>query len=61
VYSFFFLIFSNGQVPELVARYVAGDLPIDHFITHEFNGVDQINDAIHVLHEGQCLRAVVKY
>lgn len=52
---------SRSEVPELVERYVAGDLPIDHFITHEFNGVDQINDAIHVLHEGQCLRAVVKY
>ena len=52
---------SRTEVPQLVDRYVSGDLNIDHFISHEFHGVDQINDAIKVLHEGQCLRAVVKY
>lgn len=36
-------------------------LPVDHFITHEFKGLEQTNEAIHALHSGSCLRAVVKY
>ncbi|CAM9717270.1 unnamed protein product, partial [Choristocarpus tenellus] len=36
-------------------------LPIDHYITHKFDGVDKTNDAIDALHNGDCLRAVVKY
>ena len=38
-----------------------GELPIDKYITHEFGGVEKTNDAIHALHGGECLRAVVKY
>ena len=49
------------QVPGLVEQYLAGDLPIDQYITHEFTGVEAIDEAMHLLHEGQCLRAVVKY
>lgn len=52
---------SRSEVPQLVDRYISGDLNIDHFISHEFQGVEKINDAIKILHEGQCLRAVVKY
>jgi len=52
---------TNAQVPGLVTSYLSGSLPIEHYITHVFDGVEKINDAIHVLHEGQCLRAVVKY
>ncbi len=40
---------------------MSGELQIDHFITHELNGVESINEAIHILEEGKCLRAVVKY
>jgi S-(hydroxymethyl)glutathione dehydrogenase / alcohol dehydrogenase len=29
---------SRTDVPKLVDRYLAGDLPIDHFITHVFKG-----------------------
>ena len=39
----------------------SGALPIDHYITHVFKGVEGTNDAIHALHSGDCLRAVVKY
>jgi len=49
------------QVPKLVAQYMNGELPIDHYVTHELTGVDSINLAMHILHEGQCLRAVVRY
>lgn len=52
---------SRTQVPELVEEYLSGDLPIDHYITHEFDGVENINTAIDALHGGDCLRAVVSY
>jgi S-(hydroxymethyl)glutathione dehydrogenase / alcohol dehydrogenase len=52
---------SRSDVPDLVQRYMDGLLPIDHFITHEFAGVAETNKAIEVLHNGDCLRAVVKY
>jgi Zn-dependent alcohol dehydrogenase len=49
------------QVPQLVGKYLSGELPIDHFITHELQGVDSINTAIDMMHESKCLRAVVRY
>lgn len=33
-------------------------LPL-RYITHTFAGIDKVNDAIHALHSGDCLRAVV--
>jgi len=52
---------SRTQVPQLVDKYVSGELPIDHYVSHEFNGIEHVNEAMHLLHEGKCLRAVVKY
>eukprot|EP00581_Thalassiosira_minuscula_P007302 CAMPEP_0183702640 /NCGR_PEP_ID=MMETSP0737-20130205/677_1 /TAXON_ID=385413 /ORGANISM="Thalassiosira miniscula, Strain CCMP1093" /LENGTH=691 /DNA_ID=CAMNT_0025929285 /DNA_START=44 /DNA_END=2119 /DNA_ORIENTATION=- len=52
---------SRRDVPKLVDRCVDGTLPVDHFITHRFDGVECTNDAIHALHGGSCLRAVVRY
>jgi len=52
---------SRTQVPQLVEKYLSGELPIDHFVTHTFKGVDEISDAIHALESGDCLRAVVTY
>ncbi len=52
---------SRTQVPQLVDQYVKGELPIDHFVTHELEGIDKINEAIHIMETGECLRAVVKY
>lgn len=34
---------------------------VDQYITHRFDGIDAVNDAIHALHSGDCLRAVVRY
>jgi Zn-dependent alcohol dehydrogenase len=48
-------------VPQLVDQYLAGTLLIDHFITHQLQGVESINAAIDMMHESKCLRAVVKY
>jgi S-(hydroxymethyl)glutathione dehydrogenase/alcohol dehydrogenase len=52
---------SRRDVPKLVQQSLDGGLPIDHFITHRFDGVDTTNDAIAALHSGCCLRAVVRY
>ena len=52
---------SRKDVPNLVQASLDGDLPIDHFITNVFNGVDKTNEAIDALHGGNCLRAVVIY
>ena len=37
-----------------------GELPIDHYVTHNINGIENVNDAITALHSGECLRAVVR-
>jgi S-(hydroxymethyl)glutathione dehydrogenase / alcohol dehydrogenase len=52
---------SRTDVPKLVDKYMNGQLPIDQYITHVFDGVDKTNDAIEALHSGNCLRAVVRY
>jgi S-(hydroxymethyl)glutathione dehydrogenase/alcohol dehydrogenase len=52
---------SRTDIPILVERYMKGELPIDHFITHTFKGVGATNDAIDALHGGDCLRAVVDH
>jgi len=54
---------SRTDVPKLVRKMMTGELPIDHFITHRFDGVDKMNEAIDALHssDGRCLRAVCIY
>lgn len=52
---------SRTDVPKLVNKMMKGDIPIDHFITHKFDGVDKTNEAIDTLHSGTCLRAVCRY
>ena len=49
------------EVPELVDRVIAGELPIGSFITHRMRGVEKTLDAVEALHGGDCLRAVVTY
>jgi len=52
---------SRRDVPNLVQAHLDGNLPIDHFITHRFDGVESTNAAVDALHSGCCLRAVVRY
>lgn len=33
---------SRSDVPELVDKYLGGELPIDHYVTHTFDGVDKV-------------------
>ena len=52
---------SRTDVPKLVERMMSGEIAVDHFITHTFDGVEETNKAIEALHGGSCLRAVVQY
>jgi hypothetical protein len=47
-------------VPKLANKVLIGELPIDNYITHNFEGLDKIEDLIHALHSGDCLRGVLK-
>eukprot|EP00736_Rhodelphis_marinus_P013968 Rmarinus@m.17869 len=49
---------SRTDVPKLVDRYMAGEVKVDEFITHNF-GLDEINKAFDLLHKGECLRCVI--
>lgn len=46
-------------MPKLVNKVLLGELPIDKYLTHEFEGLDKVNDMVKTMHEGSCLRAVV--
>jgi len=52
---------TRDAVPMLVEKAIKGDIPLDHFITHEFTGVSGTTKALEALHSGECLRAVVTY
>jgi len=51
---------SRQDVPGLVAAYLAGEFKVDEYVTHEFGGLDKINEAFGLLHRGECLRCVLK-
>ena len=36
------------------------EMNIDDFVTHNFDGLDKVNESITALHSGDCLRAVVE-
>merc|ERR1719204_949672 len=50
---------SRTEVPKLVQTVMRGELDIDPYVTHTFQGLDKTNDAIDALHSGDCLRAIV--
>ena len=45
----------------LVEKAIKDEIPLAHFITHEFKGVAGTLKALEALHSGDCLRAVVTY
>jgi len=51
---------SRTEVPKLVQTVMRGEMALEPYITHTFQGLDQVNASIEALHSGQCLRAVVK-
>ena len=50
---------SRTEVPKLVQTVMRGEMPLDKYITHRFEGLETVNSAIDALHSGSCLRAVV--
>lgn len=52
---------TRDAIPMLVDKNMRGELDVDHYITHRFEGVGAQKEAIEALHSGDCLRALVTY
>jgi hypothetical protein len=50
---------SRQDVPKLVNKTMLGELPLNKFITHSFQGLEKIQELIDALHGGECLRGVM--
>lgn len=50
---------SRDDIPKLVDQYMDKDIKVDEFITHNFP-LNDINEAFHAMHEGTCIRAIIK-
>ena len=48
------------DVPKIVDWYMDGKIDIDNLITHTVP-LDRINDAFHLMHEGESIRTVVEF
>lgn len=51
---------SVDSVPKLVQAYMTKKLLVDEFVTHTF-GLDEINVAFDLMHEGKSIRSVVNF
>lgn len=51
---------SKPQVPMLVDLYMAGELKVDEYVTHNMK-FEEINEAFELLHKGECLRVVLTF
>jgi len=49
---------SRDGVPKIVQDYLGGIVKVDEFITHNFE-LSGINDAFHLLHEGEAIRSMI--
>merc|ERR1719357_83012 len=50
---------ARTEVPKLVQTVMRGEMALEPFITHKFQGLENVNKSIDALHSGECLRAVV--
>ncbi len=50
----------RSEVPGLVDKYMAGEIKVDPMITHTM-GLEDINKAFDLMHEGVSIRSVVHY
>jgi len=51
---------SRSEVPGYVDQYMAGEIAIDPLITHTM-GLEQINHAFHLMHEGESIRSIINF
>ena len=52
---------SRTEGPMLVNEHLSGELPLQQYITHRYQGVGSIQEAVEKMHSGEVLRAVVTY
>jgi S-(hydroxymethyl)glutathione dehydrogenase / alcohol dehydrogenase len=50
----------RSQLPGMVEQYMHGELAIDPFITHTM-GLEEINKAFDLMHEGKSIRSIIHY
>ena len=50
----------KSQLPGMVDQYMDGDIKVDEFITHTM-GLEDINKAFDLMHEGKSIRSVIHY
>ena len=50
----------RSELPSYVQRYMQGEFRLDDFITHTM-GLEQINEAFELMHEGKSIRTVIHY
>ncbi|PWC37916.1 S-(hydroxymethyl)glutathione dehydrogenase/class III alcohol dehydrogenase [Azospirillum sp. TSO35-2] len=50
----------RSELPGIVDRYLAGEFELDTFITHTM-GLEDINHAFDLMHEGKSIRSVILY
>jgi S-(hydroxymethyl)glutathione dehydrogenase/alcohol dehydrogenase len=50
----------RDQVPQLVDRYLAGDIDVDSFISHRIK-LDEINRGFDLMHHQDGIRTVIRY
>ncbi|MFB2713213.1 S-(hydroxymethyl)glutathione dehydrogenase/class III alcohol dehydrogenase [Aeromonas veronii] len=50
----------RSELPSYVQRYMQGEFRLDDFITHTM-GLEQINEAFDLMHEGKSIRTVIHY
>ncbi len=48
----------RSQLPGIVEQYLAGEFGLQEFITHKM-GLDKINEAFDLMHEGKSIRSVI--
>lgn len=48
------------ELPTYVEKSQSGEIPLDTFITHTM-GLDRINEAFDLMHEGKSIRTVIHY
>ncbi len=50
----------KSQLPNMVDQYMDGDIKVDEFVTHTM-GLEEINTAFDLMHEGKSIRSVIHF
>jgi S-(hydroxymethyl)glutathione dehydrogenase/alcohol dehydrogenase len=50
----------RDQVPELVERYLAGDIDVDAFVSHKLT-LDEVNKGFELMEEQDGIRSVIDF